>query len=163
MQERLGVNAGTCKISSCTAKGTGGFPSPNGCDGGLCSDIGGGQGQCTNGPDTKYCDGLLKKDGRGILTCFTNADCLAVDASAGNCSITERAACFLDPIVATGSPDPNFPKAVATFCVPPTSNSGINAVAGLPGPGRVVSQGEGKTFCAGNHAVQYQPGVGGCP
>jgi ABC-type sugar transport system ATPase subunit len=39
----------------------------------------------------------------------------------------------------------------------------INTVAGLPGPGRVISQGAATTFCAGDHGVTYQPGVGGCP
>jgi hypothetical protein len=88
---------------------------------------------------------------------------VAVDPLAGDCTLVERRACFLDPIVATGTPDPEFPVAGAVFCVPPTSNSGINSAAGLPGPGRAVNQGEAHTFCASDNNVEYQPGANVCP
>ena len=51
-----------------------------------------------------------------------------------------------------------FPVAGSVFCVPPTENSAINGVAGLPGPGRVISQGAARTFCASNSDVEYVPG-----
>ena len=44
-----------------------------------------------------------------------------------------------------------------------TANGGINAVAGLPGPARVVNQVSAKTFCDSDPLVEYIPGVGGCP
>jgi hypothetical protein len=155
--------AGTCNRSTCSARSSGVFPSPNGCTDGLCSDLGGGRGQCTTGPDNAYCSGMLKADGGGILACRSNADCAPFGPAAGTCSMFERTKCFLDPITATGEPDPRYPLAVSTFCIPPTSNGGINQVAGLPGPGRVVSQGTARTLCAANHASSYQPGIGGCP
>lgn len=150
---------------TCSSKGSGIFPSPNQCEEGACNDVGGGKGQCATGPFDHYCDGLLKPDGTGILACQTNADCApgAVGGAGGNCTLAEIRKCFLDPIVATGQSDPEFPVAVATFCVPPTSNGGINTVAGLPGAGRVISQGRGVTFCASDRSSTYDPGVGNCP
>ena len=104
-----------------------------------------------------------RSDSSEKLQCGNDADCAVFGASAGTCTLVERSRCFLDPITASGHADPRHPVAVSTFCVPPTSNGGINTVAGLPGPGRVVSQGTATTLCAGNHAVAYQPGIGGCP
>jgi hypothetical protein len=170
------ISKGLCRTSSCSAKGSGVVAEPNDCFGSAaCVDLGGGQGECPSSinpdppfnerNDTYFCSGLVKADGGGILACNTNADCTfsSVGGEGGTCTVAERKKCFLDPIVATGSPDPEFPVAVATFCVPPTSNSSINLVAGLPGPGRVVSQGAGTTFCASDRNVEYQPGIGGCP
>ena len=91
------------------------------------------------------------------------ADCLAVDPLAGDCTLVKRRPCFLDPIVGQGSPDPEYPLAAAVFCIPPTSNVGINSAAGLPGPGRAVNQGQARTFCASDNNVQYQPGGDVCP
>jgi hypothetical protein len=68
-----------------------------------------------------------------------------------------------DTIVANGVADPESPVGVATFCIAKTSNGGINSVAGLPGPWRVVNQGSVTHFCASNPAITYTPGVGGCP
>ena len=153
---------GSCIISTCAGSGLGGFPQPNKCNGGVCQDIGGGNGQCATGPDQGYCDGLLRIDGRGIQACGSNADCTSVNF--GACTLSERQLCFLDPIVAQGDPDPVFPVAGSVFCIPPTENSSINSVAGLPGPGRVISQGLAKTYCASNNAVQYTPGgAPACP
>jgi len=158
----LNVASGDCGLSTCTSTGgNGATPLPNVCDGGACSDMGGGEGECTTGPDDNFCDGLVRISGAGIKTCLNNADC-ATDGI-GNCTITERRECFLDPIVASGSPDPDFPVAGAVFCIPPTSNGGINSAAGLPGPGRVTTQAAAATYCASDHGTEYQPGVGGCP
>jgi hypothetical protein len=161
------VAAGPCNPSTCSTKGQGAavFPQPNGCTDFLCTDLGGGEGECTTGPDASFCDAVVKADGGGILACFSNEDCDPANVliDAGNCELSERAECFLDPITATGDPDPETPIGVATFCIPPTSNGGINSVAGLPGPGRIVNQATAKTFCESDPNVQYIPGVGGCP
>lgn len=158
-------NIGPCSPATCTSKGNNfaGFPIPNQCDGGGCTNIGGEEGECTTGPDEMFCDGLVRADGTGMKVCSSNADCAASGGGGGLCSQVVRRKCFLDPIVANGSPDPAFPVAGATFCVPGTNNPGVNSAAGLPGPARVVSQGAAKTFCALDNNVQYQPGIGGCP
>lgn len=150
---------------TCTAKGAGIYAAPNNCTGGLCSNLGGGEGECTTGPNDRFCDQLVKADGGGILSCSSNAACLpaAVGTYAGTCTLLERRKCFLNPITATGSPDVDFPVAVSTFCVPPTANGGINSVVGLPGPGRVINQAAAATFCASDHNVEYEPGAGNCP
>ena len=144
---------------------SGEFPLPNGCLDLACSDVGGGDGLCTDGPDARYCDAVVKANGRGILSCTFDDDCSigSVGVDAGLCTLEERASCFLDPIVATGTADPQTPIGVATFCIPPTSNPGINSVAGLPGPGRIKNQATARTFCSTDHGVEYEPGVGGCP
>ena len=154
---------GDCVVSTCTSSGLGVLPQPNKCNGGVCDDIGDGfNGRCATGPDQGYCDGLLRIDGRGIQSCGSNADCTNVNL--GACTLSERQLCFLEPIEAQGDPDPVYPVAGSVFCVPPTENSSINSVAGLPGPGRVINQGEAKTFCASNPAVQYTPGgTPACP
>ncbi len=163
----LNANVGNCNPSTCSAKGPGSqgtFPLPNSCEDQLCTDLGGGVGECTTGPDTKYCAGVVKANGRGILSCNDDAGCApgAVGVDARPCALIERAGCFLDPIVGSGVPDPSKPIGTAVFCVGPTSNSGINDVAGLPGPGRVTNQATAKTFCSNDTSKQYQPGVGGC-
>jgi cysteine-rich repeat protein len=135
----------------------------NFCNDSLCTDIGGGQGSClANIPDL-YCDGITKADGAGFVQCLSNADCSIFGPTFGDCALSSQRDCFLDPITATGVEDPNFPVAVATFCIAATSNGGINTVAGLPGPGRVKNAARAETFCASNPAVSYTPGAGGCP
>ncbi len=146
---------GICTLSSCSSPGIGEVPKPNKCTGGLCEDVGDGfNGRCTVGPDQGYCDGLLRIDGTGMNACASDSDCTNGD----HCTLSQRQLCFLDPIVATGDPDPSFPVAGSVFCVPPTEYSTINTVAGLPGPGRVISQGAATTFCHNDHNVQYTPG-----
>ena len=108
------------------------------------------------------CGGSCSACALGKL-CNSNADCAAYGAAAGNCTLTSPNPCFLDPISATGVQDPNLPVAVAAFCIPATGNSGINTVAGLPGPGRVTNAAQAESYCASNPAVAYTPGVGGCP
>jgi len=162
------VNVGACEASTCSVTGSAGMgesPLPNACDDLLCSDAGGGEGECSDGPDDRFCDGVVKANATGIVACATNNDCLPVSAGvdAGNCTIVERRKCFLDPIVATGSADPAFPVTAASFCIPPTSSSGLNSLLGLPGPGRAVRQSSLTTYCASNPLVPYTPGVGGCP
>jgi hypothetical protein len=69
----------------------------------------------------------------------------------------------LDPVTATGTASPSAPLGVASFCVADTASGGINAVAGLPGPGRVKNQTSSTLFCAGDPGTVYTPGVEGCP
>jgi hypothetical protein len=153
--------------ADCTGIGTcgklGNAPRQNTCaNDGICNDIGGGNGQCNQG-SLNYCDGITRSDGSGFLQCNNNADCSALGSVAGDCALSTPQPCFLNPITATGVQDPNAPVTVSAFCVAPTANSGINTVAGLPGPARVTNATEAQTFCASNPLVPYTPGVGGCP
>jgi|GEM_PF-1999191 len=158
------ASLGSCDPSTCSSNGAGGFPEPNSCDNLDCSDIGGGEGQCTTGPDGKSCDAVVRAGGQGVLSCNTNDDCAeeAVGVPAGNCELVERRKCFLDPLVGTGQASPTAPIGAAVFCVPPTSAASINSVAGLPGPGRTLNQATSRLFCASDPTKRYTPGVGGC-
>jgi hypothetical protein len=158
----LAQPGGTCDTQTCSGKvGSAPYPQPDFCADDICTDEGGGEGTCAAGPNFLYCDGLVKADGAGINACLSNNDC---GGNYGLCTIADQADCFLNPIVAVGNADPEFPVAGAVFCIPPTSNSGVNSAAGLPGPGRVISQGAARTFCASNHAVEYTPGgIPACP
>ncbi len=141
-----------------------GKPVPNECDLKDCTDLGGGEGECTTGPDSMLCDGVLRASGDGFIACLGNVDCEpgTIGIDAGDCTLVERRKCFLDPIVATPTADPSRPVAAAAFCIAPTSNGGINTVAGLPGPARLVGEGLAKSYCFGG-TPEYTPGVGGCP
>ncbi|HYC53817.1 MAG TPA: hypothetical protein VEL28_02650 [Candidatus Binatia bacterium] len=158
-------NVGQCNPSICGSNGTGGFPAPNQCQGGLCQDLGNGEGVCTNGPNESSCDAVVKANGDGILSCSVNDDCTpaSVGVDAGDCTLVKQRECFNDPIVASGQASPTMPVGASVFCIPPTSNQPINSVAGLPGPGRVINQAISRTFCENAPETQYQPGVGGCP
>jgi len=140
-------------------------PLANQCAGnGICNDVGGGEAVCDQGPSDLSCDGIVTANGSGFLKCVAQPDCDAFPGGlAGNCTIPKDRECFLDTIVATGAPDPQNPVGAAAFCIAKTSNPGINSVAGLPGPGRVVNQGTVTHYCASNPAITYVPGVGGCP
>ncbi len=163
----------TCKSNAdCAAQSAGNctnvsnlIPLPNGCaTDNVCNDAGGGEGVCNQGPTDRTCDGITRVDGEGFLSCNSNADCNSFpNGIAGTCTITKPRECFLDPIVAQGASDPEFPIGAATFCIAQTGNGGINTVAGLPGPGRVVNQGAVTYFCSSNPNVTYTPGSGGCP
>lgn len=163
-------NQAPCNPSTCSANGAGSFPHPNDCEDGACNDLGAGSGECSTGPDDLTCDNALRADGSGVFPCSTNEDCPSdviygpqVARGPGTCTLGKRRPCFLDPIVATGTADPQFPVMASAFCVPPTASSAINTVAGLPGPGRVRQQTQLTTFCASDNSVQYTPGIGGCP
>ena len=86
------------------------------------------------------CDGALRADGDGFVLCSNDSECEvgAIGFDAGNCTQVQPRPCFLDPIAAAGTPDPNQPVMVSTFCVPATSSSGVNAATGLPGPSRTA-------------------------
>jgi hypothetical protein len=140
-----------------------GNPRQNSCADGVCTDVGGGQGECLASPPVMFCDGVTRGNGEGFVQCNSNADCTPLGSFVGSCTLSTPRRCFPDPISATGVQDPNKPVAVATFCIAATGNVGINAVAGLPGPGRVKNVAAASSFCASNPATQYTPGVGGCP
>jgi hypothetical protein len=155
-------SAGACVPSTCSSIGSAGtIPASNACDGAACSDTGNGEGQCTTGPDDKFCDGVVRADGTGISACFDNTDCASFGA--GACTLARRRNCFVDPIVATGDPDPGIPIVATTFCAPPGTNNPVNTVVGWPGPNRLISQQSSTAWCASDHGVAYVPGVGGCP
>jgi hypothetical protein len=169
----------TCSSNTdCAALGFGtcrnqalGKPRANGCSDGVCSDTGNGfDGVCSAGPTPTYCDGAFRANGEPYVTCNSNADCDATECGSGigpglcgTCSLTGSRPCFLDPIQVSGEADPSFPVGASLFCIPPTSSSGINDVAGLPGPGRVVNQVASSLFCSNTPDAPYMPGVGGCP
>jgi cysteine-rich repeat protein len=159
--------------SDCVSPGTCGTAAekPNGCIDGVCNDLGGEQGECTpNSPNAgdnvvKTCDGVLRANGKGFLGCIQNTDCSAANIGivGGNCTMSETQKCFLDPIKADGVQDAAKPLGVAALCIPKTSSTGINSVAGLPGPARVKNQAKSTLYCAGAPLSTYTPGVGGCP
>jgi hypothetical protein len=160
--------AGTCTTqSACTFTG-GTTPQPNQCTTGICNDQGGGEGECDHaapmtGPIDKYCDGLVRADGTGMKACTSDAGCTG-GGGYGLCTLLDPRDCFLDPIESQGFADPHYPVGAAVFCVPPTDNSGVNGTAGLPGPGRVVTQARAKTFCPSSSVIPYDPSPGiGCP
>ena len=132
-----GAGAGTC-----TAIGSGVSRVPNDCADGVCTDLGSGKGTCLAGPSDTFCDGALNADGEGFIGCNTDGDCDSVagvcGGDCGNCTDSRDRACFLDPIVAAGTPSTENPVLVSTFCLPPTNNAAINGVSGQPGPVRVT-------------------------
>jgi hypothetical protein len=155
---------GDCGAGTCGAEL--GLAVPNQCDGEGCTDTGDGiTGECTTGPDDTSCDAIVRANGEGFISCQGNSDCDVnnIGLPAGLCTLSKRRNCFLPTIVSNGVAHPTAPIGAGVFCIPKTSNGGINSVAGLPGPGRVVNQGRSRTFCASDHGTVYSPGVGGCP
>lgn len=153
-----------CGEAGICGRVTEGVPVPNFCEDFVCEDAGGGEGQCA-GSELLFCDGILRASGRPFVTCISNADCEASscgDQSCGACTLAEPMDCFLDEIVTTGVADPLRPVRGASYCIPP-STAGVNAVLGLPGPGRIVRQEVARYICAGDAGVAYTPGEGGCP
>jgi hypothetical protein len=153
------TGAGNCTVISPVV------PFKNSCaSDNICNDAGGGEGVCNLGPTDGSCDGIVRANGEGFLSCSSNSDCASFPGGlGGDCTLTKPRECFLETIVAEGLADPEFPIGAGIFCIAQTSNGAINSVAGLPGPGRVVNQGSVVYYCASNQAVTYTPGVGGCP
>lgn len=125
---------------TCSASGGGVNREQNGCSDGICTDLGGGaDGICNAGPFDGRCDGLVTAEGNGFIACNSNFDCdegvIGIDA--GLCTISQQRLCFLDPIIATGTPDTENPILVSTYCQGPVGSTAINSTAGLPGPSRV--------------------------
>jgi len=121
---------------------------PNACSDLVCTDVGGGFGECTAGgptDDLLTCDGELRASGEGYLSCANDAECrpfdtLCAGGNCGNCTLSKTRRCFNDPIVMSGFGDTEVPVLAATFCLPPTSNNAINTTTGSPGPGRTKTQ-----------------------
>ena len=114
-----------------------------------CADgDGDGEGECTAGPITKTCS---VASGHGQRACGSDADC---GGAVGSC-VADNRPCFLTggtvltgtgTLTAQGVEDPpvndvSHPILAAVFCVGPTTAGAVNAVAGLPGPGRVTIKG----------------------
>jgi hypothetical protein len=154
-------------LGECNSAGSAGqLPSKiNTCEG-TCeaADSSGVLGQCTVGPNDTFCDGYLRASGEGYVQCQNNADCdpSNIGIEGGVCKLTKRRPCFIDPIIADGDPHPTTPIGAAVFCIPPTTNFGINTVAGIPGPGRIFTQAHSQLFCGSDTNKIYVPGVGGC-
>lgn len=159
------VDCAASGLGNCQAKGFG-DPRANQCAGaGGCTLGADGDATCDEGPIDAYCDGIVRADGGGFVACLGDADCSinTIGIDGGACTLTKARECFARTIEAVGEADPETPIGAAVFCIPPTGNFGINSVAGLPGPGRLVNQGRTRLFCASDPDVQYTPGVGGCP
>jgi len=151
----IAVGAGTCT-------GTGGAArQPNACSDGSCNDNGDGTGTCLAGPVDGFCDGITKTNGGGVAPCVTDADCTALGAQFGACTIATNRPCFLDPIDADGTPGTEGAVLVSTFCVAPTASSAVNAAAGSPGPGRLSADFEFVPYCA-DKATLWGPGGANC-
>jgi hypothetical protein len=158
------ADVGSCTPSRCGSDGSGVPPRPNSCDGGLCEDLGGGQGRCATGPDDSYCDSVLTPEGEGVFACAGNQDCDPdiVHVDGGGCTLRQRRACFPEPIAAAGTAHTRSPQAVAASCVPPTASPAINHAIGLPGPALLRRQLDVRALCAGQPEQEYVPGTAGC-
>ncbi len=151
---------GPCRSTSQTN------PRPNQCSDLVCTDIGGGEGECLAGPLARFCDGITRANGDGFVSCLNNGDCTASSCgpvSCGACTLSSNRECFQPTISASGTPHPDTPISASLFCAPPTANGAINTVAGLPGPGRVINQSTTVANCALAPSFAYAAGVGGCP
>jgi len=152
---------------TCTSIGSGVPSAPNSCGDLVC----GGSGTCTDGTSTNYCDGYLAADGSGVLTCTTNADCVALagecpGGDCGNCTVNEPVPCFtsggaLDLISVSGSSGTDGAVLATAFCSPPTSNGGVNGAAGSPGPATGELKFRFTGQCANGTAWQF-PGGSNC-
>ncbi len=164
---------GTCSVN------TGPPARANACRDGVCTATDpSGEGAClANAPD-RYCDGVTRVDGGGLLPCADDADCRRYGAACpggdcGRCTLLEQRACFPDPLGATGSdalPDA-VPAAgvygsqlVGTLCVPATGNAPIDASVGLPGPARLLIHFDFAARCATDPTRTFElPGGSNCP
>ena len=146
-------------IGECSSTGTGTTPETNQCNNKLCTALPDGGGECTTGPDLKYCEGLLRPDGRALFPCFNDESCSPpnTESEIGPCSLLQRRTCLPDPITALGQADPIHPVLAAVSCMPPTGGASRNQAIGLPGPARIVEQTTMKSSCG---TAEYAPGAG---
>jgi hypothetical protein len=158
------LDLGGCRRPTCSSNGGGTETLPNSCENGACSDTGSGIGECTAGPDEKFCAGLVEASGDGIRGCQSDQDCEPPNFpfDARPCSLVQRRRCFLDPIEATGSADPARPVLAEAWCMGTMNTIGKNGTFGLPGPARVTRQTSLRAYCDSNSATLYAPGIGGC-
>jgi hypothetical protein len=94
------------------------------------------------GPDGRCPEGPL--DGTCSLAPYRSCrpgtgreDCDAIQTGSGECRTSPRP-CFGTTITAKGRCDPKTPTYVTVFCTPQTRAAALNAVAGLPGPARLI-------------------------
>ena len=134
------IGAGTCTAKSANSTNR----QPNDCGNfANCVDVGGERGECSDRFEM-YCEGFVRANGSGFLTCLNNSECVnpsfgaCPDKDCGPCGLSSARPCFLDPIEATGVADPGDPTLVSTFCLPPTTSLSINSSTGTTGPGRVA-------------------------
>jgi len=133
-------------IGTCTTNGGGSATvrKPNQCAGYTCVEVGAtDRGECGGATAVDmFCDGFLRANGKGILTCLDDDSCHALDPACpgGNCGVCTFPgvrSCYLDPIETTGTADTHNPTLAGTFCLPPTANVSINETTGSPGAGEV--------------------------
>jgi hypothetical protein len=139
---------------------------PNQCDDATCNAIGGDNGECQGGPFEQFCGPSAEfksctsnpectpfnicagGSNDGFVGCTVDSECPGGVCEIQTCSTGHFRKCFLDngaiagQINAQGNPDPpvghqSDPTLAALFCIGPTSSGAVNAVAGLPGPGRL--------------------------
>lgn len=104
----------------------------------LCHPLTTEQGECVFGPVNTVCAQQPHR------FCVSDDDCRPPNGNVpGDVCESKQRPCFLEPIVATGTPDVAVdsvahPLLAATLCIPPTERAAQNAVSGLPGPARIV-------------------------
>ena len=134
-----------CNLGVCNAQGLGVARKPNDCSTfAECNPDpdrpGGEYGECSN-TFIKGCDGVLRANGKPLITCNSDATCISTDcgggSSCGLCTLQDNKPCYLNPITSTGTPDLDEPTLTATFCLGPTTSTSINQISGTPGPARV--------------------------
>lgn len=141
---------------------------PNNCVDTICDTAGfaNGFGFCAANSPNQFCDGQVQNSGKGIVPCSSNGDCTALDASCiggdcGDCTLSETVGCFDGTIDATGTPGSLGAELVSTFCTAHTSNGGVNAAGGLPGPARLVLDFDFEARCSDGDLAQA-PGFVNC-
>ncbi len=143
----------SCVPSTCSAYRGSSDPKPNACSDGVCTDLGDGSGECANGPIDKRCDGVLTVDGRGVVSCSSNADCETAAGCAGDgcstCTLTQHRSCFPAPISDIGDADPEHPVTTSAFCA-------------SVGPSLLRRQNVLRAYCGGSLGRVYDPGAGAC-
>jgi hypothetical protein len=121
-------------------------------DGSVCVDtapFGDGMGECPELP-TFACAASSAHPQRWCIAdqdcCDDAPGCVVDPVTPGECQEGRRSCFLAGAIVAAGAADPpvadvSEPALAAVFCVPPTNSPSMNAFAGLPGPGRLLTRG----------------------
>jgi len=154
---------------TCTSPGSGQQTQPNDCSDLICTDR-----ECAAGASNDfvtYCDGYVRGDGQGILTCTSNADCITYDpicpnGDCGTCTLSAIRPCFTsggpgEVISGSGVPGTDGAVLASNFCIPPSSSTSINAASGLPGPARIFMTLRYDNRCPNDDPWQF-PGGSNC-
>jgi hypothetical protein len=166
------LGAGTCGVNF----GGTDNPKQNSCTAGPadCTNLNSkdpAMGICQGGPNDQYCDGALRGNGGGILTCTSQAGCDTYDSicdggECGNCVAgmpNAQRSCFLPTISAKGVGGIFNSDGVTAFCSARTSSPTVNSAGGLPGPGRVKLDFDFDIKCDDNSTSFLFPGGSNCP